>query len=195
MPKLFYRIPFTGGITLDTLETLTANSQIANEEMLVHFDLRDRVLLAFIAAVGTLLSIALTKSSTEILFAMPYLALGCAILVSQHNLLIGTLLDYLSKEVAPQIQQQLPKEEIIPYHTSKAYKRDAVKALKLRLYGHTIITIGPCILALAINYNYIFNPISTFGIIWFLAFLCTVGAAYLIIGIHIRRIKIKSRHE
>ena len=178
---------------MGVIDTLRTNSEAANNEIIIHFELRDRVLLGFIAAVGTLISIALSRAHNEILFSIPYLALGCSILVSQHNLLIGTLLDYVSNEVGPFIKQNLSEEYAPQYQTSKAYKRDAVKALKFRLYGHSIIITGPCLLALVLNINYTLNPISAYGLIWWTSLICSIGAGCLIIGGHIKRIRIKQK--
>ena len=175
---------------MSSTEIIRGNYNAAYTELLSHFTLRDNILLAYIAATGTILSIALaTSANSQILLSIPYLALGSSILVSQHNLLIGTLLDYMSEEVEPFLKNLNPPENAPQYTTSASYKRGAIMALNLRVWGHLSIIIIPCLISLYFNWHLATNPLSLLGSIWWFSVLVIAFAIVLMVNIHRSRIK------
>ena len=62
----------------------------ARQEILLRMRLRDQALLVYLALVGTIFGVSLSnqdEGGEYILMTIPYIALGVAIIVSQHNVL------------------------------------------------------------------------------------------------------------
>ena len=72
----------------------------ARSELVERVKLREQVLLLYLAFVGAIASTALSQNNfREISLVLPFLGLGCAILVSQHNAVIGALIRYTTKDL------------------------------------------------------------------------------------------------
>lgn len=81
-------------------DTARSNYAAVRAEILQRMQLRDYVLLVFLGFTGAIFSVALGAANhIEVLLAIPFLSLGAAILVSQHNLMAAVLGDFLSTEL------------------------------------------------------------------------------------------------
>jgi hypothetical protein len=161
------------------------NFEIANLQLTARVRMRYNVLLVYLAAIGTIFSIALgTIAKPEILLTIPYLALGCAIILSHHNILIGALLDFCSKEIRGFIRQTAPEEEAPQFDSSDSFKKYFSPTLKFRTWGHGIIIIIPCFVPLAFNWNHAINSAFPLGTVWWFAALCSVGCIYTILSVN-----------
>lgn len=171
-------------------ESARSNYESAHAELISHFQLRDSVLLTYITATGTIFGISLgTSAKSEILLAIPYFSLGCSILVSQHNLLIGSLLDFMTEEIAPFLQH-IKSNECAPFYvTSKSYKRNAMRALRLRFLGHSILMLLPCLIALSFNFKYSIGHSMLMGFIWWGSLICTIVAFCFLYSVQLLRTK------
>ena len=147
----------------------------ARTELIQRIQLRDYVLLVFLAAVGTLFGIAFrTSAEPEILLVVPYLTLGAAVIISQHQEVIGSLGSFMSNELHPfldSIDDAAPE-----WDTSKALKKHLTTAIWMRTLGHLILLIIPSLAALALNWRHIYNFHFPEGIIWLF------GAGFIVLS-------------
>lgn len=160
----------------------------AREELIQRIRLRDNVLLFYLGAVGTISGVALGGGGVtkEILFILPFLTLGVAILVSQHNALIGSLGHFCACEIEPFFEDSSNSEYAPQWDSSDALEGYKQQAIKLRSWGHTLMILVPAIASLSINYSYIIAPVA-FGILWWSAFISLVLSSLVIYQAHLWR--------
>ena len=160
----------------------------ASHHFVSRFQMRDNITLVFLAATGTVLGIAFgTNVQTEVLLVLPFLALGCSFLVVHHNVMLESLLAYLSKEIPPYIQNTTTAGAL-PYEASQSIKKYFDKALNLRTYGQLFIFGLPSVFSLCVNIERsICGAIVIVLAFWF-AVLCTLGTAFFIWTTHKQQI-------
>ena len=78
----------------------------ARDEMLTRMRIRDNILIVYLGAVSTLFAIAIKATNPEILFCIPYLALGAGLLVCQHYCVMGHLAHFCVTEIAHALEQE-----------------------------------------------------------------------------------------
>lgn len=142
------------------------NYEVASQLLNARAQLRDNALLAYLTASVTLFGLVIGKSlSPLVLLIIPYLAVGVSIIISHHNLLIGSLLDFLNQD----------ESKIKPrnFYSSEPFKKYIKISLLLRTGGHLIIILMPCIGAIIINWKYAFNFSSSIDFIWWFAVIFT----------------------
>lgn len=125
--------------------------EMARAEVNLRAQLRDGVLLAFLAAAAALFAFALAKESDpdakKVLLVIPHLAFGAALLLTQHNLLIHVLSRYQIDELAKFLgdgSRPLLWESSMSLHSWRPY------LLALTLFGPLALLVAPSVLALAL---------------------------------------------
>lgn len=170
------------------IETARKNFEIAHQQVSVRARLRDNALLVYLTITATVFGIVLkTDENVEILLIIPYLALGISIIVSHHNLIIGTLFDFLKEIRFFLISYNLPGQEVPQYDCSESYENYRFVSLVLRTVGHSIIILMPCIVALILNWKDDFNSLNSVTPAWWFSALCTGVAILGFISIHFLR--------
>jgi len=181
---------------MSAVDTAIKNFEIANNQLTARVRIRNNVLLVYLTVTGTIFSIALgTTAKPEILLAIPYLALGCAIIVSHHNILIGALLDFCSKEIRGFIRKNSSKDEAPQFDSSESLKKYFSPTLKLRTWGHAIIIIIPTIVSLAFNWSHAIGSAFPLGPAWWFAAVCGIGCVYTIFSVYSLRAKYAGRFD
>jgi hypothetical protein len=161
----------------------------ARDELVERIKLRDQVLLIYLAFVGAVTGAAFSVGhSREIALVLPFLGLGCAILVSQHNSVIGAIIRYTSVELSEYL---IPHELSIPeFVNSNSFRKHSPRSNFLRSVGHGVVILVPEIIGLAINYNHaIFSPFP-FGPAWWFGAVCVIISFIIILVIHSGRQKV-----
>jgi len=139
----------------------------ARLELIERMKLRDQALFLYLAAVGVLAGVALTKPTTaaeavadaaskihpEMLLLVPFLGLSAAIIASQHFLSMGYLAEYCVKDIGPFLQALQPNENAPQWEDSPILHDYERRALLWRSWGHVGIIIAPQIFALAFNWE------------------------------------------
>ncbi len=172
-------------------DTARKNYEMARIELVERIRLRDNVLLVYLAVVGTVFTIALgATAKPEILLTIPYLAMGCSILVSQHNSVIGTLLAFCTRELKPILQNLHPSEYAPEFGSSKSFKEHSMRSNIFRTTGHAVIVIVPCIVALSYNWQRGFKSPFPVRIVWWFALVCTIFSIFVIRYVHGLRTKV-----
>ncbi|MGH7454190.1 MAG: hypothetical protein ACRENG_22745, partial [bacterium] len=92
-------------------ETTRKNYESARDELVQCIQLREQILLFFVGGGATIYSVALgAENKLEILLAIPYLSFGTAVIISQHNAVIGALGHFCAHEIGPFLKKLEPSE-------------------------------------------------------------------------------------
>lgn len=160
--------------------------ETASNHFASRFQMRDNILLVFLAAVGAILGVAFgTASQKEILLVIPYLSLGCTFLIVHHNIMLGSLLDFCSKEITPFLNDSNAEDSNTPqFENSKSLQKYFDLALRLRTLSQFVILFVPSVFALLINHTLILNFPQYYSLAWWFAFICTISMVSTIFIIH-----------
>jgi len=103
--------------------------------------LRDTVLLAYLGAAGAIFGVALGSSlaKPQILWVLPFLSLGAAILVAQHHEVIGSLQHFLVTE----LQAGYADEAAPQWNSSVAFTENSHRQIWWRVAAHFVLIVGP----------------------------------------------------
>lgn len=154
----------------------------ARKELIQRIRLRDRVLLLYLGAVATISGVAIGSrgAQREILLVLPFLTLGIAIIVSQHNALIGAIGHFCVNEIEPYLKD-LPNYEYAPqWDSSNALEEYSQRAIRFRSWGHTAIMLLPSSASLVVTYQEGINPPTWSTVLWWFGIFC-VGSIIFII--------------
>ncbi|OGB62353.1 MAG: hypothetical protein A2Y94_11420 [Caldithrix sp. RBG_13_44_9] len=161
-------------------DTARIHHHTARLEIIERLRLRDNVLVTFLGAIGALFGISFgTSVNKEILLVIPYLSLGAATIISQHQEVIGSLGQFLHNELQPfmnTINESAPQ-----WDTSDALGRYMQQAIWLRTIGHLLLIITPALIALFLNWRHGFYSAFPEGPVWWSGILFTVLAIAVII--------------
>jgi hypothetical protein len=109
---------------------MRTNYESARNELVQRIQLREQVLLFFVAGVATIYSVALgAGNKLEILLAVPYLSFGTAVILSQHNSVIGALGHFCADEIGPFLKKLEPAEYAPLWESSASLHRYFSKCL------------------------------------------------------------------
>ena len=170
----------------DMGDTARANYQAARYELVERVRLRDLVLIAYLAVVGTIFGISYSRPNSEIiLLSLPFIALGCSIIVSQHNRVIGTLLLYLSNDLKPFLENL--SQYASDFGSSKSFKKHSKLSNLYRTLGHGFIILFPVLFALVANIKYAFHSLFFEGLSWWFGIICVIGSFWIILNAHLWR--------
>jgi len=168
-------------------DTARLNYGAVRSEILQRMQLRDYVLLVFLGFTGAIFGIALgTSNKIEILLSLPYLSLGAAILVSQHNMMAAILGEFLACELESVFKQQ--GENAPQWDNSSTFENIAKTAARFRFFGHTLIIFVPCIVALGVNWRAAFYDPFPAQPIWWFGMFCLLIAGAVMWHSHVIRI-------
>jgi hypothetical protein len=166
-------------------EVVQANYQIASQQFVSRVQMRDNVVLVFLAGAGTVMSISFGAGiRSEILLAIPYLAFGCTLLIVHHNVMLGALLEYCSSEMTS-ILEGIEEEHSIPrFETSQSLRSYFPLILGLRTWSQFLIVFLPCFFALAMNATASISGGVLKATIWWFAAACTAISLGFVLGVH-----------
>ncbi len=168
---------------MNRLETTLISYEAARHELVERIRLRDHALLAYLAAVGTIIGIALSPIEYRMfLHAIPYVALGCSILVSQHNSVIGALIQFIYSNIKPSLCATSTYSPL--FVCSKTFEKHSHKSNVHRSLGHAVIIGLPCL------YSIIFLFTSFCDLFWWFSVGFSVAAVIIIYYSHKKRMEI-----
>jgi len=160
----------------------------ACQHFLSRLQMRDNVTLLYLAGVGTVLGFAFGSRPVqkELLLLLPYMAVACAPLMVHHNVMLGSLLSYLSKELPSFMTSETRTAP--PYEASRSLQTHFALALNLRTIGQLIILLLPSVLALIVNIPLAVNgPLLYVSAYWAAVASCLV-TTILVFFVHVRHI-------
>ena len=128
----------------------------AREEIITRMQQRDAVLLGYLAAVGAIFGFVSGKP--DLLWMLPFLALGASLLVAQHQEAIGSLQHFLVSELEPFFKQK--QEDAPQWNSSAAYKEFSDRSLGWRFAAHFVLIPIPSVVGLYVYW------LQTTGTVW-----------------------------
>lgn len=172
-------------------ETARKNYESARNELVQRIQLREQILLFFVGGVATIYSVALgAENKLEILLAIPYLSFGTAVIISQHNSVIGALGHFCAREIGPFLKKLEPAEYAPLWESSASLYRHSAKALGMRTLAHVVLIITPAALGLLMNWQYARFSGMANGVIWWIGAMGTVLSLGFLISAHYWRRKL-----
>jgi len=172
---------------MSAADTARNNYSAVRAEIVQRMQLRDYVLLVFLGFTGAIFSVAFGSSNRiAVLLALPYLSLGAAILVSQHNMMAAILGEFLSRE----LQTALAEEKAPHWDNSSTFHAFAKTAADFRFIGHILIIFVPCIVALGVNWRAAFYASFPDNPMWWFGALCLLMAGFVIWYSHNKRMQL-----
>lgn len=178
-------------------DTARASYMAVRTEIMQRMQLRDYVLLVFLGFTGVIFGVAFgSEDKFKVLFSLPFLSLGAAVLIAQHNLMAAVLGKFLAEELGPIFK--VLNENAPQWDHSATFKEFAFTAAIHRYIGHTLIIFVPCVIALTVTFHIAFNtPIPEghiWSFIWWCGLACVALSIYVIWVSHNKRDNIyKSR--
>ncbi len=159
--------------------------ETASSHFVSRFQMRDNVLLLYLAAVGAIFGVAFgSKNNFEVLLTIPYIALGCSYLIAHHNVMLGALLSYLNKVSSIDNNNE-------SFERSQALDSRFNNALNLRTWGQMIILLLPALTSLLLNYKIILCVLFPEILLLGFGLICFILAIILLWRIHKKQKKLK----
>ena len=160
------------------------------QEILLRMRLRDQMLVAYLVVVGAILSVSIGHNDNkEILLSIPFLALGSALIVSQHTVLAVYLGEFLSTELDECFKSSDVDEDIPRWDNSATFGRFRDKSNLYRLFAHTLMLLVPCIIALSKNIEHaLVYPFPFETLLWWFGFFCLLCTAIIIFTVWLERL-------
>lgn len=163
-------------------ENARVHEQTARAEIIQRIALRDNALVLYIGAIGAIIGLVGSGNiGLEILLIVPYLAFGAAIIINQHNVLIGLLGHYLVVELDTEykkLDEYVPQWDGSKSATTTIGKYPVLLQLK---YGHLVLIATPPILGLILNWRFLY-PTTLLAIAWWLGVVLTLLSVGIILG-------------
>jgi hypothetical protein len=147
----------------------------ARAELVSRIGLRDQVLMLFVAASGAIFTIAL----------VPMLSMGAALLVAQHNGMIGAIRSYCATEFQLALDSQ--NFSMPQWDNSYALGQFRQSGVSHRSWGHIIVLVVPAFIGLAVNYKHAIYSSFPFGPLWWGGLVSTFLVAYVLVKSHLWR--------
>lgn len=174
---------------MDAKEIAKMSYESASQHFISRYQLRDNILLFFLAAVGTIFGISFGGiNMVKVLFTIPFLSLGCSLLIVHHNLMLGALFLFLSDEIC--LNFEIDKTKIPQFENSNSLKKYFGFALLMRSFSQLLILFLPSIFALVMNYNSLYSDKKIDLLIWYFSFLCLLIGIALILIVHFKQRKL-----
>jgi len=181
---------------MDKLELMKTFYDSARTELIERIQLRDNALLLYLGAMGALFGATLSALiASEVLLVSPFIALGAAIIICQHNAVIGALASYCATEIQAYLDEIMPNEGPTQWENSASLKEYHQRSTDLRSIGHAILIVIPAIAALAVNWRHaLYSPFPN-GILWWSGALCVGVSMWLIRLVHSWRTRLYMRRK
>jgi len=174
--------------TMSAVENARVFYESARSEMIERIGHRDKVLILYLGGVGALYGVALGNVAwLHVLLVVPYLALGAAMILSQHHAVIGQIGTYLAKELHPFFEFEDGSVCPPQWETSASRARHFNEAMMQRFLGHLFLIVIPALVALLFTRHLALDPLSAKGIVWLLGLCFTVSSLLVIVDVHFLR--------
>lgn len=143
------------------------------DEVLTRIRLRDQALFIYLGAVGTVVGVALgSQGQVDLLLLLPYLALGGAVIVSQHHVLIGNLGVFIVLELDPCLEES---DEAAPnWENSASFAEHLSKTIWKRAASHFVLIGIPPVASQTLIWRMGFTDPPILQALWWLGVLITL---------------------
>lgn len=165
------------------VSTATNYYRAVREELIERVKLRDQVLLVYLGFVGAVLGTSLTKDSwREIGLILPFLGLGCAILVSQHNAVIGAIIRFINEDLKKNLKDV--GIDVPEFVSSNSFRGHSRYSNFSRSFGHAVVIMIPEVAGLGINFRHALSSPFPMGPAWWFGLAFALCSAFVIYESH-----------
>lgn len=157
----------------------------ARSEIIERLKLRDQAFYLYLAAVSTIYGIGVGKDKiNELLLIIPFLSLGVASILAQHNITIGAIASYIRTDLNGYFLN-------VSHWDNSTSLRRVFRHQSLFRKISSYITIGiPPVVSLIINKDYALKTTFPFGLLWWICLTLTIIAIYYLYYSNTKRDKI-----
>ena len=177
------------------IESARHSFDAARDELNLRLKLRDSALLAYIVAVGAVLSFVFqdkTKSTNiNLLLIIPYLSLSYAFVVSQHNSVIASIIEFLNLDLRTEFKKH--NAYATQFVSSESFIKHTPDSNWKRSFSHFIVIFIPSFFSLAITFPNLKSIILI--ILWLTAVIAVTIGLIQVLEVYYKRQKINSMIE
>jgi hypothetical protein len=132
-------------------------------EIVSRFEMRDKVILGYLAAIGTLLTLGFSKLDSSgnenllssLLVVVPFLSLGALSMVAQHQDQVTAYYQYFCTELRSSFSE---KEQTVPmFYLSRTAQEHTGHILWMLFMSRFLIMCGPSIFVIFLNAPYFYK--------------------------------------
>jgi hypothetical protein len=165
----------------------------ARAELIQRLHLRDNLLIVYLTVSGTFIGATLAnKVGHDFLLILPFIGFGFAVLVAQHDLIVGGIGQFCAVEIGHIIQNINRNEAAVPqWDNSVSYMRMRRFVIMLRIIGQVAILVFPGVLALWLNLKYFRTYGGLMTWLWYLALGWTCATMLPGLGVNVWRLLLK----
>ena len=162
---------------------------VAKKEMLLRIREREVALYVWLGILGTIFTISFHSAppNYSILLILPLLSAGISMRISQHETLIAKLAHYCKTEVGPCLKRNAP-EGLRHWDESESLKGQK-SIVGLRNVVNAILIVGPCLIAIYLNFGEFKSSEFPFQFSWILSCIFTSYSAYSVFKSTIDRLR------
>jgi hypothetical protein len=129
-------------------------------EIVSRFEMRDKVIVGYLAAIGALLTVGFSKVDSSgnqnllssLLVVVPFLSLGALSMVAQHQDQVTAYYQYFCTELRSSLSE---KEQTVPmFYESRTAQDHTRHILRTLFISQFLIMCGPPILVIFLNVPY-----------------------------------------
>ena len=153
----------------------------ARDEMLMRIRERELAMYIWLGAIGTIMTVAFkgtTPENHKVLLILPILALGIAMRINQHEMLIAALASYCKNEIGPLLKEGCPST-LCHWDESDALRQRQEWIVILRIVITFALLVFPSVVALFYNYPFKASHSVAFCSAWVVGVVATAIVAFL----------------
>lgn len=175
---------------MGNIEIAKMGYECASQHFISRYQMRDNIVIVFLAAIGAIFGVAFGgENMFKVLLAIPFISLGCSLLIVHHNVMLGALLKYLSKEIVPEFKCN--DKQIPLFENSNSLKTQFKSALLLRTWSQLLILFLPSIFALFMNLDTLTSNRFHESVIWWFSLLCLLCGIVIVLNVHYKQRRLK----
>jgi hypothetical protein len=131
-------------------------------EIVARFQMRDRIMIAYLGATGALLGLGLEKVHDvpsdqqllqSLLVLLPFLSLGAVSMVAQHQDQVTAYYQYFSTELRASLSDR--EKSIAMFYSSRAAQEHTPHILGMLFVSQLLLMCGPPVFAMFLNTPYL----------------------------------------
>lgn len=170
---------------MSACDTARTSYESSRNEILERIRLRDNALLAFLGTTGLVFGVASgTPPRPQFLLILPYLSLGAAFIVTQHDRTIGAICAFLTQELDPFLHEH--SENAPTWEACDFLRRYSSTAINLRSVSHSILILMPA--GLALVWSRSANQITgLLHFVWWCGLIATGTSIVFLLSTHLER--------
>jgi hypothetical protein len=167
---------------MDIIEIKLKIYECTKSEYIEHIKIRNGSLVAYLGIVGVLMSgvLSMQNPKFEILLSLPFISLGIAFIIGQHNMAISSISKYCANDLN---DKKLPLWE-----SSQSLHEFSKTAVIFTTIGNLISLTIPAIVSLMLNWSLLYGN-ETYRVVMIMDIVLTVLTVCVVLYAGYWRIK------